>query len=227
MRLSLSQTLAAGLLLAALSASAQTLVLNSTSVIGGGPTYDNPVFNQGTFPATFVVNEQNGVIGNDIFGGNYWLGPDGVTSDYFVIDLGAAFTLGQIELYNTHNNGAFDRSTVAFHIDGANSVSFVDANHGSDLSSATRILSGTLPFNNDPLVDNIFTAANGLNTGGVGFRFIRFTFDSFAGQGGSAGLGGGLHEIVFTAVPEPSTWVLLGLGVMAMLPAIFRRKRAR
>ena len=202
------------LLAAALPCAGQPIVLSTSSVIGGGPIYDSPAFTGGSFPATFVVNEQTGAINNDVFGGNYWLGPDSVNSDYFVLDLGALYSLTQITLFNTHNANFNDRATSAFHITASNAVSFVDANHGFALDSPTTILSGTLTLPTDPPPGIVFTSGNGLSTDGF-YRDISFTYDSFAG-----GAGGGLHEIRVegAVVPEPATSALwAGAATLAVL----------
>ena len=214
------------LLLSAVSAGAQQIILNVGSVIGGGPELNNAKFDSGPFNATQVVDEQTGTIGTEVFGQKYWLGANAATTGYFVLDLGSAVQIGQISLFNTHNAvDGNDRSTNTFHVSAANSVTFVNTDRGFDLVAGTTILSGALAFPTDPLAENIFTSANGLTSGGTAFRFISFTYDSIAGPSGSAGNGGGLHEIrVFTAVPEPSTYALFG-GVAAGAVALLRRRR--
>lgn len=215
-----------GLMLSVLPAAAQQIILNSGSVIGGGPSYDGGTFNSGFAPATRAVDEQTGAIAIETENrDNYWLGPDNVTTSYFVLDLGAAFKLGQIDLYNTHNWESVDRSTNTFHIAASNSVSFVNATLGFDLVSGVSILSGALPFTiEDAPPANTFTSANGLTSGETAYRFISFTFDSFAGGSGSAGIGGGLHEIRLTSVPEPGTTAFLA-GFASLSLVLIRAKR--
>lgn len=219
-------TVILGLMLAVLPAAAQQIVLNSGSVIGGGPSYDGGTFNSGFAPATRAVDEQTGAINIETEArNNYWLGPDGVTTSYFVLDLGAAFKLGQIDLFNTHNWESLDRSTNAFQIAASNNVSFVNATLGFNVVSGVSILSGTLPFTTAAAPPaNTFTSSNGLTSGDVAYRYISFTFSSYVGVDNSAGQGGGLHEIRITAIPEPGTTAFLA-GFAALSFVILRVKR--
>jgi len=206
-------------LLAVGRAGAQQIILDSSNVIGGSATYDSSNFNGGTFPAQFVVNDQTGTVGNDVFGGNYWLGPDGATGVYFVLDLGASTVISQIDLFNTHNDGFNDRSTNAFEIQASNSISFVSTAQGFALTAPTTILSGNLPFTSDPPADNLFTSANGLNVNGAAYEYLSFIALSYAGADGGTGAGAGLNEIRVSGatVPEPSTWAMIaGLATLAL-----------
>lgn len=214
------------LVLIALPLSAQQIVLNVGSVIGGGPTYGSATYNTGSNPASLAVDEQTGAINVETeLRNNYWLGPDGVATSYFVLDLGAAYQLDQIDLFNTHNWESMDRSTKDFTIQASNSVTFVDAAMGYNLLSGVTILSGILPFtSDDPPGANVFTAANGLNTGNVAYRYVSFTFDSYRGIDDSVGHSGGLHEIRLYAVPEPSTYAALA-GAIALGLTLVRRRR--
>ena len=48
------------------------------------------------------------------FGKNYWLSPNG--GGEFILDLGCEDSFDTVELVNTHNAGAKDRSTKEFQI---------------------------------------------------------------------------------------------------------------
>lgn len=217
---------ALGLMLMALPAFGQQIILNSGSVIGGGPTYGGGTYNTGSHPASLAVDDQTGSI--DIETGlrdNYWIGPDGLASSYFVIDLGAAYQLGQIVLFNTHNWESMDRSTKDFRIEASNSVTFVNATVGYNLVSGVTILSGILPFSSEnPPAANYYTSGNGLDTGGNAYRYLSFTYDSYRGINDITGHSGGLNEIRVHAIPEPSSTAFIagGIGALALL---LRRKR--
>jgi hypothetical protein len=216
-----------GLLLTVLPVFGQQIILNSGSVIGGGPSYGGGTYNTGSHPASLALDEQTGPINVETEQrDNYWIGPDGVSTSFFVIDLGAAYEIGAINLFNTHNWESMDRSTKDFRIEASNSVSFVNSTVGYALVSGVTILSGILPFTSDnPPGANVFTSANGLNTGGNAYRYLSFTYDSYRGIDDSIGHSGGLHEFRVYAIPEPSTALLLAAGGIGV--AVVRRLRKR
>src|SRR5688572_32998920 len=89
------------------------VVLAPSNVIGGTNTYGG-TFNSGTFNATLIANQQAGSISEPSQSG-YWLNPDnGPANAYIVVDLGAAYRIDSLELFNTHNAGFNDRGTGDF-----------------------------------------------------------------------------------------------------------------
>ena len=48
--------------------------------------------------------------------GNYWLAPGGKTGGEFLLDLGCEDSFNAVELVNTHNAYARDRSTQRFQV---------------------------------------------------------------------------------------------------------------
>ena len=199
------------------------LILNSNNVIGGDGAFYDVSYKTGVYNAYHVVDNQTGPI-NEVVG-NYWLGQQRGLSQYFVLDLGATYSILEIDLFNTHNTGYNDRGTVNFHVDAANSVAFVNSTVDYDLVSPVQILSGTLTQRdsaNDPIVADVYTSANGLSQG-TEYRYLRFTADNFnpnyAGDGGS-----GLNEIR-VLVPEPSTLVLLAFGALWLSHSRQRRRQ--
>ena len=52
----------------------------------------------------------------EIFGKNYWLAPDNQEMAEFVLDLGSEKTVSMVELVNTHNGFARDRSMMEFKV---------------------------------------------------------------------------------------------------------------
>ena len=66
------------------------------------------------YTAASVLDHQNGIINEPNQDGSYWLNSDnGPANAYIVIDLGAAFHLASIDLFNTHNAFYGDRGTGA------------------------------------------------------------------------------------------------------------------
>jgi hypothetical protein len=129
-----------------------------------------------------------------------------------VLDLGAAWQVQELDLFNTHNRAYNDRATLGFHVDAANAVTFVNSTVGYDLVGAVTILSGTLTLRNsanDPILADTYTLANGLDISGQ-YRYLRFTADTYYDQGA------GLNEIL-VFVPEPSAAMLALVGMGALL----------
>ena len=50
------------------------------------------------------------------FGKNYWLSPNQKAGAEFILDMGCEDLFNTVELVNTHNNGAKDRSTKKFQV---------------------------------------------------------------------------------------------------------------
>ena len=50
------------------------------------------------------------------FGKNYWLSPNREEGGEFILDLGCEDSFDTVELVNTHNAGAKDRSTKEFQV---------------------------------------------------------------------------------------------------------------
>ena len=223
--------LAAGVLAAAASsASAQQISLSPANVIGGNGSYsgggtENP-FNAGSFPATNVLDTQSGDVSEP--GSGYWLNNDVAGANdqdaFIVIDLGQAYQLGEIQLYNTHNTQFNDRGTGDFTITGANDIAPAAAgSYGSDIVGGTQIVAGTLTGvtqANDPIDPQSFNV-----TDTTAYRYLRFDAETVA-SGGAPCCGAnnyGLNEIRVFQVPEPAGLGLLALGGLGLLA---RRRRA-
>lgn len=109
----------------AVPVNAAQIVLNSASVLGGSGSFPTDTWDTMShlYPAQRVVSQQTGSI-SEAGPGSYWLGRDngsGFLNEYFVLDLGQAYDLDQIEFFNTHNGGANDRHTRNFQLFASNS----------------------------------------------------------------------------------------------------------
>jgi len=143
---------------------------------------------------------------------DYWLLPDGQTG-YLTFDMGEPVHLTMIGLHNTDNGPYGDRGTIAYHIDIAPDAGF---------TTYETIAAGTLQSFTEgwafiPISTDKF------------WRYVRFYVDDFGGTKSFAGTmpwaGGGLSEIVFYGwVPEPSSWLLMALGSLALAWLSWRRK---
>jgi len=147
--------------------------------------------------------------------GNYWLGREMQLSQYFVLDLAATYPIREIHLFNTRNATVNDRWTKNFHVDAANSVTFVDDQVDYNLVSPVQILSGTLTqgtSSGDPITPDVYYFNPDTE-----YRYIRFMAENYYGTGGA-----GLNEIQ-VVIPEPSAALLIVLGTAGM--GLTRRRR--
>jgi len=204
------------------------VVLNGANVIGGSGAYGGD-WSSGQFNAREIVDQQTGAV-TDSFGATYWLNPDnGPANAYIVIDLGAAYQITSLELFNTHNDGFNDRGTGSFSFEASNSVTNLGT-AGFDLSSGTgvTILASTLlpAHTPDPIPGQTFTVSDPGT-----YRYIKFEPHSVA-VGGNSCCGAnnyGLNELrVFSdpvATPEPASTELVCFVVIASI-AIRRRSRS-
>jgi hypothetical protein len=211
------------LFVSSLSAVAAQIALTPANVIGGSDSYGGS-WNSGCFNATRILDTQSGPV-SDGYCVNYWLNPDnGPANAYIVIDLGAAYTLGSIELFNGHNNGFNDRGTGNFNIQAGNAVADLGAN-GFDLTgSITTIVTGTLApssSSSEPIPAQTFSASGT-------YRYLRFNPTSVSTSGGSCCGANNyalaemrVFESAAIATPEPGS-VLLLIGGIAVLARRYR-----
>jgi hypothetical protein len=124
------------------------------------------------------INQQEGGSGIS----SYWLGAEGQVNQTVTIDLGAPTLISEIHLRNTHNAQYNDRNTMDFMIQGATDVQScsIGTKTISDIVNPVIILMGTLSDVDgitcpDEIPVDIFDTKSGLTTGGVAFRYVKFT----------------------------------------------------
>jgi hypothetical protein len=203
-------------------ASAAQIVLAPANVIGSAGDY-------GGFPADNILDQQTGAV-NDVFGSTYWLWPDNNANPAFItIDLGAAYRLGELELFNTRNQGFGDRGTKDFTIAGGNSVTAFAGGlrlSGLQTTLVTGVLDPAFAINNIPGQSfNVSSSAT--------FRYLEFRPTSARGPASTISFSAyGLNELrvyeheATGAIPEPATWAMMILGFGAAGSAIRSRRRA-
>jgi hypothetical protein len=207
---------------------AAQITLTTANVVGGSGSYGG-TWDAGTFNAKEILDQQTGPI-SEPAQQNYWLNPDnGPVNPYIVVDLGAAYRIGSLELFNTHNAQHNDRGTGNFQIRAGNAVTSTVSN-GLQVTGPTVVLvSGTLlgiTQANDPIDSQTFGVSNNNQ-----FRYLVFEPLSVA-VGGAPCCGSnvyGLDELrVFDAplsssVPEPGTFSLMSAAGAALLWRARRR----
>jgi hypothetical protein len=140
-----------------------------------------------------------------------WL-TNGVSVDEWIsFDLGQAYDLNAIYLwnYNENHSSGEGRDIKDFTVEvSANGSTWVAPSSGGS-QTAAEVLEATTPHGAETLA---MTASN--------VQYVRFTIDSLH----KTQAYGGLAHVGFegTAVPEPSTTALLGLGGLAL---ILRRRK--
>ncbi|HCM48333.1 MAG TPA: hypothetical protein DIS98_12805 [Colwellia sp.] len=144
---------------------------------------------------------------------------------WITIDLGSAYIIDFLELFNTLNAQYFDRGTGDFRILASNSVTQVGNLNGnistlidSTLLAEPRIRNG---YHNGPLNAQSFFVTNTST-----FRYLQFRADSVA-VGGVPCCGSnvyGLNEIRVSAVPEPTSIAIVALGVIGLASRRFKKQ---
>ena len=209
-------------------------IANGKPVIGGSVAYANKNFdsNVGDFNTENVTDGQ-GAVGNNDTGvlienaadDSYWLGADQATTGYFVIDLGAAYTIGEIVLFNTSNGANQERGTGNFTVKASTSITNINATLGDDLSGTiVTLVNNSLAAEANP--PNTVTPQSFLSADTTtAYRYIRFDATSVNTIGADNGVG--LAEIRIFAIPEPTSISLLLLGFCGIATAQRMSKRRR
>ncbi|HBY87932.1 MAG TPA: hypothetical protein DEO86_18925 [Colwellia sp.] len=207
-------------------ASAGLITLDTSNVIGSTTPYDSRFFAENILDNQTGVITENNQNPSDAEGG-YWLNPNNGTADAWItIDLGQAYVIDFMELFNTHNAQYFDRGTGDFRILASNSV-MLSGSMGFDLAGTESVLIDSTLLAESGAQSDPLTAQNFAVSNTNAFRYIQFNADSVA-VGGSACCGTnvyGLNEIRVSAVevPEPSTLAIFALGMIGFASRRFKK----
>lgn len=211
-------------------AQAAQIVLSEAAVIGNSGSYNFAANAQpGAFPAFRILDQQTGAISVENFGQGYWLnGDNGPANAYITIDLGAAYALASVDLFNTSNGGAGDRGTGAFDLAASDSV-VLDGANGFTLDGIVAVVaSGTLAAE----APGSAREPQSFSASGT-YRYLQFRPKSVASATPiCCGIVNnyGLNELrmfgdVANAVPEPGTWAMMIAGFGLVGAASRRRAR--
>lgn len=213
---------AAGVLVGAGSAGAQTNLAGGATIIDFSSSYVGPDFNiSNVIDGQSVDNTQAGNTAVDVFSAgqgdtpSYWLTLNGQGAGaFFTLDLGAVSTIQQFRVANTRNATHGDRGTLNYDILASNAV---DPTTNDLISPVTLVNDQAIAQPGDP--NNIpFQAVDPTSGTSFGdYRYIQFLSNAAVNNNG------GLNEFqVIGVVPEPSSATVL-LGGVAL--AVLRRRR--
>jgi hypothetical protein len=222
-------------LLAAVCSAGQVSGLGPSSVIGGSASYGTSApqpWNGGSFPTGRVLDQQTGAVGDGSYT-NYWLGANGDSAAYFVIDLGAVYHITSFDIFNTHNNIWGDRGTGGFTITAGNTVTDTGGGNFNLSGTTEQILGGTLTAapTSDPITAQHFGVSDPGN-----YRYVRFNVTSLAAACTNssspcppAPLGAGLSELRVsgdTPTPEPTSAAVVACALIWLSAARRRHVKA-
>jgi hypothetical protein len=221
-------------------ATAQLITLTPSNVIGSSPWGDgtnspwawNAVGSGNQYQASTIFSQQTGSVSglDTAWTGNTWfpspnVGGTGASknSGYVVIDLGAAYYLSSIELFN---GTATYQHTGTFDLLASNSIINASdvSNYGQILSGPTLLGSTSLPFADG---ENPVTGHAYYPSSITAYRYLQINI-SAAGSSGNI-QGASLSEVRFTgisAIPEPSTYAAMA-GAAMLGFAVWRRRNRR
>ena len=232
--------------LAAGTALAQQIVLSPSSVIGSSPSSDGGTnttnWNANTYPYTAgtIFSQQSGSVSGSAgsWANNTWfpaasIGGTYATVDnrYVVIDLGGAYTLSSIQIFN---GTATYQHTGTFALRASNSITAASNEGGFTrgqtlLSPVTLIGSTALNFTNN---ENPVTGQSFSISDTTAYRYLQIDLLTAAGSlnGGVMDIrGSSLSEVRIngvSAIPEPSTYAAMAGAAMLGL-AVWRRRNNR
>jgi hypothetical protein len=201
-----------------LSAWAQQLPLSESNVIGSSGS------RSGESVASNIFDQQVGTP-TDV-AGNFWLSPNepNPLGAFITIDLGQAYRLDSISLFNTHNDFFYNRGTGQFQILGGNTVVDLGGSNFQLTGTTSTLISGSLSAvwtSNPPEVQFQVTDPGS-------YRYLAFqplTVASANPPPTPTSFGLNEMRVVVSAVPEASTsaMMLAGVAVVGWLAA--RRRR--
>lgn len=189
-------------------ASLATLAHADTNVALGKSTTASSYYNSGSevFPDAKVVDGITTDSGSPS-NWSFWLSAQGANAGSWVqVDLGAAYDISHITLFDTHNRGYYDRGTQGFTL-------------STSLDGVSFDQYATGAFSYSQWVNQTALDITGVDTA----RYVRFTVDSCWGCQ-SAGLAEmQVYGTQAAAVPEPENVVLMSLGLALFGAAALRR----
>ena len=151
-----------------------------------------------------IIDQPHSAVDN-----SYWLSADNTHAGQWVqVDLGTAYQISSIVLYDTHNHIHNDRGTRDFHL-------FLSSDGSSFATVAISAFSQAEWLNQTGLAFTLNNAA----------RYVRFNVDSTFGCCGAGLAEMEVYGAAVTAVPEPETYAMMLAGLGLLGYAARRRKQ--
>lgn len=210
------KTLLISLLLVASTLSGATIVSPISGVVNtSGPGFGSlaDTLNQNGLLTNFVSGVTNfdtyiatNPLHSLVFFGNEWFSNQDATTAMVTYDLGSTRRIDRLALWNEESSG----------------IGLLNLFYSTDNITFTSLVSNIIPT--DHAVVNY--AADVISFGGaVDARYVRFDMSNCPQPNGGSFAACAIGEVAFSvnSIPEPSSMVMLGLGLAALVGARFRR----
>ena len=208
------KTLLISILLVASTLSGATIVSPISGVVNtSGPGFGSlaDTLNQNGLLTNFVSGVTNfdtyiatNPLHSLVFFGNEWFSNQGATTAMVTYDLGSTRRIDRLALWNEDSSG----------------IGLLNLFYSTDNITFTSLVSNIIPT--DHAVVNY--AADVISFGGaVDARYVRFDMSNCPQPNGGSFVACAIGEVAFSEVPEPSSMVMFGLGLAALVGARFRR----
>ncbi len=210
------KTLLSSLLLAASTLSGAAIVSPVSGVINSnGPGFGSlaDTWNQNGLLTGFVSGVTDfdtylatNPLHSPVFNGNEWFATQNTTTAVVTYDLGATLLIDRLALWNEESSG----------------IGLLNLSYSTDNITFMSLVGNIIPTDRA----GVNYPADVISFGGaVDARYVRFDMSNCPQPNGGSFAACAIGEVAFSvnSIPEPSSMVMLGLGLAALVGARFRR----